>query len=161
MTTEERVRRLEREVRWTRVVGALAVLALACGVLVGAGQDQGRVLDEVKTKRLLVVGDDGKARASLRVEKGGQVVGLDLIDNKGHPRTRLFLGDGYGSELKFHDEKGRVRVTAYAMQTGAAGISVNDHEQQRAAVLCSSDTNGLLVLYDKGTGKPKFVAPSK
>jgi hypothetical protein len=107
MTTEERVKRLEREVRWTRVGGAVTAVALACVVLVGAGQEQDKpeVLDEVRARSFMLVDEAGSSRAVLKTFDGGTSLVLRAKDGK----NSVYLGTENGAaKLSLYDGGTRV-----------------------------------------------------
>ena len=77
-TVTRRLERLERDARWWKVFGSIAVGLLALVVLMGATT----VADEVRATRFLLVDKAGKLRAGLGVRADGSP-GLALFDKDG------------------------------------------------------------------------------
>jgi hypothetical protein len=68
-----RLNRLEREVRWWRIVGGAVSGVLVLVLLGGAAGTQ--VAEEIRARRFVIVGQDGKARGWL----GTSTMGTHLL----------------------------------------------------------------------------------
>ena len=64
--TENRLRRLEREAKILRVALVAALVLIG----IGAARDKDQVLEEVKTKGLTIVDEEGEFQAGLRAAEG-------------------------------------------------------------------------------------------
>ncbi len=97
---EQRVADLEIALRRTRVVASLVVLAAVVGLAAGFTSRGLQVADEVRTRRLVVLDDSGRTRATIgqdaqNVQRIARAAGLLLYDNKGNERGGFStLGDG-------------------------------------------------------------------
>ena len=99
MTMEERVDRLERRNRQLLVavvaMVGVGVLALFVAGRMATAQAGVETVDELRTKKLVIVDDDGQGRAALVVSEDGP--GLFLLDVKGKPRVALTVGEDGGA----------------------------------------------------------------
>ncbi|MHC5052644.1 MAG: hypothetical protein ACYTGK_18790, partial [Planctomycetota bacterium] len=80
MTTKQRLERLERESRWMRRVGAVAVAVAATVFLIGQGKD--KQLPDLEVRSLTVKDKDGKVRVLLGVAPDGSA-GLRFMKDGG------------------------------------------------------------------------------
>lgn len=142
---ESLVGRVDREnCRWRVIAGAAAAF-LGLLLLVGATGD--KLAEEIRARRFVLVGSDGKDRASLSEEPDGEVR-LVLMDKDGKlragwsvladgsPRLTLYHVNGEeginvkltqqgSSVLKFYGPAGKVRaVMGVAVVAGGDGIPV-------------------------------------
>jgi hypothetical protein len=118
MTTEQRLERLERENRWMRRMGAVAVAVAAAVFLMG--QQYGRTLkaDTLRVggplKHVRIDGDgitirdaDGTARIVLGIDKKN-TAGLSLSDGDGVQRAILVASANGFTNMDLKDRNGRV-----------------------------------------------------
>ena len=115
MTTEERLAKVERELRrvkrWSGWLLVGLALALGVSVLVAifgpekAGLQFGAsVVNKVRTRRVVLVDDEGRERARLAMtEDGGP--GLALFDQAGEKRAALGV-DADGPKIVLFDPAG-------------------------------------------------------
>jgi hypothetical protein len=105
MTLEQRLERLERENRWMRRLGAVAVAVVAAVLLMG--QDKAKDLPDLVVRSLTVKDKDGKVRATLATLATGSAY-LRFLDKSGKRRAALdVLNDGT-PRLRLFDAKGKV-----------------------------------------------------
>ena len=147
MTTEERLRRLERELSWANrcnrwllvgiAVAAVAgfLLAWVEGGVLMASQGQQGVAEEIRANAFVLVDDAGRVRAELSVNQIG--VSVDLYDEAGTIRTQLVATEALAG-LLLHDEAG----------TRRAGLTTS---QQDLGPFGSSDSTVLDLLDNSGT----------
>ncbi|MFQ5898418.1 MAG: hypothetical protein ACE5JN_09240 [Candidatus Methylomirabilia bacterium] len=98
-TVTQRLERLEREVRWWKILGGAAMAVLAVVLLAGARG--GTVAEEVRARRFIVVGDDGTVRADLSALPNGYV-GL-RVHEEGKVAASIGVSKGY-SALTLRDK---------------------------------------------------------
>ena len=109
MTTDQRLARLERQCRLFKAGFALTAITLVTVLLVGAGQDQEKpkVLDEVRTKSLLICSEDGERRAFFSATDDGAALGICDHEQK----TRIQLETSFiGSTISIVEKNGRWRA---------------------------------------------------
>ena len=95
-TVTQRVDRLERENRWWRVIACAAVAVLGLVVLVGAAGS--KVPDEVKARKFVLLGEEGKRLGTWWSIDGTSF--LDLHDKNGKVVVlRLSVNPLYGAEV--------------------------------------------------------------
>ncbi len=78
MNIEQRLAKLERQNRWMKRAGGLALAAVACVVLMGQGKPKG--LPDLVARSLILKDSTGTLRFSLRAQKGGgemHIIGKD------------------------------------------------------------------------------------
>jgi hypothetical protein len=129
MTTEQRLERLERENRWMRRTGAVAVAVAAAVFLIGQGRD--KELPDLEVRSLTVKGKDGFTRIRLSTFDGWPFLGL-------------------------YDKDSRLRAMLASTGTdGMSGLSLFDPDRKRRARLATAaDGSPLLSLHDK-TGRSR------
>ena len=99
MNLESRVERLERQNRWLKAGGAVALSAVLIVFLMGQAAS---VPDEIKAQRFTAVDEKGRTRAVLIGTLTGSF--LSLQDDKGNERVSLSVSDGVGPHLIFNGE---------------------------------------------------------
>lgn len=88
----DRVARLERAARWWRIVSASALAAL--GFLACTEVGAQRLTDEVRAKRFVVVGADGRDRSRWGPGSGANSTVLQFLDKEGEDLVRIGVVDG-------------------------------------------------------------------
>jgi hypothetical protein len=88
---EQRITRLERSLRRARLAASAAGLGLAVLVVAGFARNLANPTDEVRTKRLLVVDDEGRVRVAIGqdpkdTQRRSRAAGLTIFDNTGSER---------------------------------------------------------------------------
>jgi len=153
MTTGQRVERLEREVRWMRRMGALAVAVAAAVFLVGQGKD--KELPDLEVRSLKVVDKEGRRRASLiTVDDHGAPV-LSFRDRHGRTRVMLALMPDGSPDLSFQDRHGKRRAALSTTPDGSPELSFRDKDgKQRAALTTFREGSSRLTFFD-GAEKPR------
>ena len=149
MTTEERLTRLEREVRRWRVTAGLVLLVGVGLALAGAKKGPG----ELTATKLTIVDAAGKMRAGLGVAADG--VALKLTDAAGKTSVGVAVTADVGV-LMFTDAAGKTRA-ALALAADRAGLMLADADgKPRAALAVDKDGWPALTLGD-ADGKPRAV----
>jgi hypothetical protein len=112
MTTEERLARVERQLRWLKRLGALAIAVGAVVVL--GGQAAKKPPDVVKAREFIVVDSKGHTRAKLEVSEAVEAEGvpqLTLRDQEGWP-TLVLMHTPSGPVIQMNDKRdGKASVT--------------------------------------------------
>ena len=148
---ETRVAHLERSLRRTRAAALAAAVSLLGLVGALAARKPAGVLDEVRAHRLVLVDDEGRARAELAqdpkdTDRRARSAGLRLLDNTGHERGGFATFDD-GSIVLAMDAPGGVgaampdRLGLRVDPDGSADVMLIDNET-RAVVKLVSDGNG-------------------
>jgi hypothetical protein len=111
MTTDERLARLEREVRWTRIVGGVAVVALVV-LSVGLskqvfGPSDAR-FNVVRAEKIMLVDRTEKPRIELATSHAW--TGLRIHDQAGDGKVILGVGGRMPTFQAHRDDKGEVRL---------------------------------------------------
>jgi len=149
MTTEERFEKLEAELaaakRLTRqlILGAGIVLGMfalfvAVRAMTGVAYSQagGNIAEVIRAKNFEMVDNQGKTRATLKVNVGGVLLGL--LDEKGIHRMALRVSER-GPELDLADEKGTLRAMLTSAK-GGSGLSFADEKGYVRSYLGVSQT---------------------
>lgn len=118
MTTSQELQRLRRRIRWSMVLGgvAVAVSGLAFTGVLGEGQG-----DTVLAERYVLVDSAGNRRASLEVGGGGPAFLLRGADGS---RLALEAGDG-GPGVYLQDAAGSTRIQI-SLRDGQPAVSLLD-----------------------------------
>ena len=164
MTTEQRLERLERENRWMRRIGVVAVAVAAAVFLVGQGKE--KELPDLEVRSLTMRDKDGRIRAKLwaiehpalgsagltLVDRNGNVRGaFDTYNNDGHPslhlsdprmetRAILHLAADGAPALSLHDRDGKPRALLVTRADGSPALTLADKDSQARAVLGVTET---------------------
>lgn len=153
---QERVARLERERLQWRLGAVAAVAALFAVAFTHASQ----VIDEVRTRQLVIVDQYGKIRARLGCAPNGSV-GLSLWDAEGKVRAGLGLLSDGSPHLSLADAKGKLRAALAVLPDEGPSLSLLDANGKVRAVLgaCTLETKVIgveerrpessLVLFDR------------
>jgi hypothetical protein len=128
MTTEQRLARLEREIRWMRRIGAVCLAVVAAVFLMG--QDKAKELPDLEVRSLTVKDKDGKVRAGFATTADGSTL-LSIMDKKTGSGTRAMLDtwtwpDG-SPILGLFDKDGKPRV----MLDAADGLRLSGRRRGR------------------------------
>lgn len=118
MSTSQELERLRRRIRWSMILGGVAVVVggLALTGVVGAGQGE-----TVMAGRYLLVDSAGNRRASLEVGNGGPALLLRGADGS---RLALDAGEG-GPGVYLQDAAGSTRVQI-SLREGQPAVSLLD-----------------------------------
>jgi hypothetical protein len=127
MTTEQRLTQVERQLRWHKRLGALAIAVGAVVVFVGQGKSDPKVImasrfvvvDEAGTERgvlgmtehgaaLLLYHPDGQRRVELSESRRG--AGMTLRDPGGRSTVTLSASKDTGGWIRLMDKRGNPRV---------------------------------------------------
>ena len=111
MTMEQRVERLERQNKWMRRIGAVAVALVAAVFLMGQGKAE--KLPELEARSLKLKDKDGNVRLMLLATDtvGMPYIGLDASDKRGGMVSLGYAPDRTAI-LLFTDRTGSVKVTS-------------------------------------------------
>ncbi len=149
----ERLERLERQNRWFKRMGGLALIAVSVLILMGQSASKGHV---VEAQRFIVRDAEGLVRAELGLSDGATV--LKLYGQRGTTQARLDTGTG-GGQLELRDDSGKAYSGLWA---GSAGAMVYAHDQDDNEIFLGSlktgdARSGKLRI----TGKPLIVMMDK
>ncbi len=143
---ERQVRGFRRSVRHQRfAIGGMAVL-LVMLLVGGAGQpgDAGKVVDELRVKRLSIIDDKGKVRISAATNPDG-AASLSWFDRDGRPRiVAAALQDG-GAAVSWLDRDEKIRIDASTDQNGRAHVAWFDRDG-KGRILASTERDGSVSL---------------
>ena len=175
-TLARRLDRVERENRWLKQAGVVALVVIAAVGLIG--QATGKVAKVVEAERFVLLDASGETRAVLIQTKGGS--SLNLYDEKGKLRIGLVSGAADETGLSLYDAAGEGRAmlalkpeTSPALRFAAkpmklqAGLGVahvptvllfDDEGKPRATLLLSSDGSPVLAFNDN-IGEVIWSAP--
>jgi hypothetical protein len=143
MTTEQRLERLERQNRWMRRIGAVAVAVAAAVFLIGQGKEKPGVIEASK---FVLVNADGAIRAVLEsVNSNSGPAELTLFDNEGK-RVALTAGTQGASGIYLFGKKG-VR----------AGLAVGSDADEAELVIIDKDNTPRVQLGCWLTGSPALM----
>ena len=122
---ERRMSRLERKNKRLGWVAGTTILLLVVGFALGAADEQ-ETPEELKTRKLSVVGKEGKNGASLFVSDGGDVTFM-LWDKNEKVRVSLFLLPDGSPRLLMRDSNEKLRLIMFLdNHDGSARISIVD-----------------------------------
>lgn len=144
-----RLERVERENRRLKGVGAVAILGLAAGVLMGpatAGTDA-RV---VEAEQFVLRDGEGKARAWLNVSEGS--VNLALADKDEKSRALMYVLDDGTAGFALRDKESTRRAGLYVLADGSPALSLAGKEGRMRAKLAvlPSGSHGLILATKDG-----------
>jgi hypothetical protein len=158
----ERLQKLERGQRRSRVVGGLALLLLVVAIALGAE----KVEKMMEGEELVIRDKAGNERIKMAVDDTGPY--LRMFDSKGHPRAVLLVEDdgatfvlpggiGLRSNLMFSnrnepafyitDAQGKIRCEL-STKTGTARLIMTDPDQKEAVVIAAAKDGPSFSLYD-------------
>jgi hypothetical protein len=161
-----RLDRLERQVRWWKVVGSAAVGILGFVVLIGATAQ--RVPDEIKANRVVIVDDTGKPRIVLGKGEDGKDdrYEISLANKKGAPTVVLYVYDSSErltiSGLNLRDIKGKEHVelqTRSTPESDHASLWLRGEIQEIPAPLFPSETSPQEIKLAVTSDRSPFTRP--
>jgi hypothetical protein len=115
------------------IAGALTTvnLALLVGIMAQAGPTNAQTVEPILRARALeLVDEQGRSRASIRIESGGEAV-FRLMDQKGTIRVKLGAGED-GSGLLLANDATEPGVHILAKSTGSSLKLRNKDGRERA-----------------------------
>ncbi len=142
MNDQERLERLERQVRWYRNLTVLLLLAVAALLLSGAGE---AVPEVIRARSFEMVSQDGEPLAALRPTSAGGAIGI--FNRKGGTAGVLTADATGGGLLNIISPHGRngVLVLGYnADETGGAVTVYN--KEEREVVTLRPDPGGVGII---------------
>ena len=124
MSTEERLASLERQLRWLKRLGALAIAVGAVVVLGGQGREV--ALPNIECGSLVLKDSEGRARLSVGLLGKLEAPLVRFIDSNGRDRIHLRGGDG-GQSIEFFDKDGHIRLSiGGSLPSGAFSMACRD-----------------------------------
>jgi len=152
----EQLTRVEQEIRRWKVLAMAAGAGLGLVVLLGAAG--GKVAEEIRATRFVVVDAHGAPRGGLHVGTDGRS-SVTLTDQRGRPHALVFVEADGRPGLALYDQAGRPR-TLWGLDTeGTPALVLNDQGgTMRARVFVRADGRPGVDLYDQ-TGKLIWRAP--
>ena len=156
MTIEQRVAKLERQNRWMKRAGGLALVAVACVVLIGQGK--AKELPDLVAKSLTIKDENGKELAFLGADVGWPAL-LRFTSKDGG----AFFGTSPAGtpHLYIGDNANRARVSLGLTPHGAPTLGIRDENGVNRLLLgIARDGGGYLTLQD-AKGKMTWQAPPK
>ena len=138
MTTEQRLKRLERENKWMRRIGVVAVAVAAAVFLIGQGKD--KELPDLEVRSLKVKDKDGKVRCTLGTRVGNGAGYLSITNEAGTDVAALFTDNDGLPALVFMDKDGFLRTTLGFDVEGAMYLSF--YKDHRLRAVLGTDAKG-------------------
>ncbi len=132
MTIEQRVAKLEKQNRWMKRVGELALAAVACVVLVGQGK--AKELPDLEVRSLTVKSKGGKELAFLGADVGWTAL-LRFTSKDGRHQARLGTTLNGMPSLYLGDNAIRAQVSLGLTPKGSPGFAVRDKNGVNRLVL--------------------------
>jgi len=120
MTTDQRIERLERQNRWMRRVGVLAIIGIAA--LLFMAQARESKLPDLKVRSLAVLDEKGRVRASLAPHENG--VGFTLSDV--NLKSRMMLGVWGTPYMTFWRGQAELLTLAHTKDDGQIQLRIHD-----------------------------------
>lgn len=149
---EERLVRLERMVRRTRLVAAVLGLSLGALTVTGFAAGQRRTTEELRTTRLVIVDDAGRVRAVLgqdpaSTQRRSRAAGLTVYDSTGAERGGFGTMDDGGVVFAMDAPVGigspmRDRIGLVVGADGASYVMLLDNSTRAVAKLQSDGAGG-------------------
>jgi hypothetical protein len=129
---ERRLEVLERGMRrWKLAAASLAGVLLMAGLLGAATGPE----KEIRTSRLVLVDERGRARAALAVNPDGMAL-IGLMDGARHTRASLYVAEDGVTGLSIADESQIPRIALELSKEGErASVTVLDAQERRRAEL--------------------------
>ena len=163
MTLEERIQKLELELRHTKRQRRLtwgfaaAAIMLVVAMLCPRGNiaAQGNAAPEIRTRQIVLVDENGKPRCIIAMGKEGP--GLAMNDENGEIRS-LFKIDTDRARLSLYDEKGEPRAVLDADKNGS-GLALYDENGNPLAGLFVGKDGPKMTLFDN-KGKEQWSTPA-
>jgi len=162
--TDTRLTALEHEIKDCRrsafrdrvVMGGLA--ALVAVMAIGGMSEPEKVVEEVRTKKLVIVDDKGEARMTLVVLPDG-MPRLSMSDEKGESRALFGLSTGDTPFLYMSDDKGEARMTLVVLPDGKSKLDMKDEKgHSRMTLMVLPDGTPILSMKDeKGNHRMTLV----
>ena len=149
---EDRIVLLERSLRRTRATAAAAGLVLVALMGVQFTRQPSRVLDEVRTRRLVVVDDEARVRVEIaedpkNTDRRARSAGLRVLDNTGHERGGFGTFDDGSVVFSMDAPHGvgapmRDRLGLTVSPDGSADVMLIDNQTRAVAKLASDGKGG-------------------
>jgi hypothetical protein len=148
---QDRVMRLERSLRRTRFAAAGVGLVLVTLVGIQFARRPAGIFDEVRTRRLVVVDDEGRVRVQIaqdpeKTDRRARSAGLQIFDNTGHERGGFSTFDDGSVVLAMDAPHGvgapmRDRIGLMVYPDGGTYLNLLDN-QTRAVARLYTDADG-------------------
>ena len=142
--TRDRLSRMERELRYWRVGG---ILALSLVAVVVAGAMAGPPAKELSVETLRIVERGGKERIVLTAVQG--IPDMTFLDPAGQSRLTLDIADDHKPELRVSESgKGKGRLTL-GIEDGSPILQLYDRDGKKRVTLgVPKDTGALIRILD-------------
>ena len=123
---EQRISRLEKNLRYYRIFFGTSVIALIAVLLISSGKKT-EVPDLIKAKAFQVVDDDGNVLLLMNKEKdNGQVV---TYSGSGQKLVRLFTSEGGAGAINTFDKTGKLNFKVTKITEGGGYMALYNSEE--------------------------------
>lgn len=153
---QHRMTRLERTNRRMRTVGLLAAIGLAGVAALGAAT-RTEPVDEIRTKRVVVVDDQNVPRATLGLTAHG-VAGLRLYDEQQRELVGLEVLPGSVPSLTFFGPDGHTAAWLIAWPDVTTGLAFGDERGNAVALVTERDRMRLTMSDSNGITRSELTA---
>ena len=170
---ELRIGSLERKLRRRSHISVLAIIAALATVATSlyatstdSQQSVGRIVDEIRTRKLVVVDDQDRIRVTIdqdspEIDRYERSAGLTIFDDQGRERGGIATIDDGSAVIALDSPWGvgspmRDRAGAKVFADGSAAMGVISNRGAFAAVLRSDGDSGYLDLIQPDDGKGIF-----
>jgi hypothetical protein len=162
-STDERIFNLERQLQWQRraLIGSLGLVAVL------GFRRQPTTVDELRTRRLVVVDDSGRARVVIdqdpaTTDRRSRSAGVTLYDSTGAERGGMSTMDDGGVVMALDAPMGvgspmRDRIGLVVNPDGSSHVMLIDNETRAVAKLHSDGKGGGGVQVFKWEESPSVV----
>jgi hypothetical protein len=141
MTTEQRLERLERENRWMRRIGVVAVAVVAAVFLIGQGKEKPGVRTQVVEATGVVI-RDAKNRNRIEIGVFKEEPAIRMFGPAGKKRLSMDLDADGTPNLFLFDTEGTARGEFVMDFKGTCAFELVDKAGQARADLTSSTRRG-------------------
>ena len=158
---KQRLDRLERENRWWKVLGVVAVAALGLVVLTGATKSE--VADEIWAKRIVLVDEAGRVRIELDTTRDDNFPFFRLTDKGGHNRITLGMKPDESPGLNLYNKAGKRGATLAMLSDYSSILSFYDKDGIPTIVLTGEmdGSSGIVIATKGGKGLASLIVDSK
>lgn len=153
---QHRMARLERTNRRMRTLGLLAAISLAGAAALGAAA-RTEPVEEIRTKRVVVVDDRNAPRATLGLTAHG-VAGLRLYDEQQRELVGLEVLPGSVPSLTFFGPDGRTAAWLIAWPDVTTGLAFGDEHGNAVALVTERDRMRLTMSDPNGVTRSELTA---
>lgn len=147
----KRLEKAEKQIRWAKFTGVVALLLVGAGVMMGQARSNGRT---VEAEKFVLRDAGGRKRAELAVPEEGSA-SLTFFGDQEKARMDVGLSEDGVALLSLSDKGGTTRASLFVSEEGSATLGLGSAEGHILAILSVPENDLPYLRFSNRKGKAR------